>query len=138
MRYLVGVQWDTSVTVADIFNMVQMRPAQTKFEHGVDRRAGVRVVPGPDVEIGQAHWSTVDVIDISTTGVLLASQQPLGVGEKGELRVRLGDRSFAAQLEVRRTDARRTPGMNHGIGARFVSLDESNRAHLEDFIGDQR
>jgi hypothetical protein len=59
--------------------------------------------PGTDTEIGQARWSTVGG-STSATGVLLASQQPLDLGETGAARP-VGDHSFAAQLEVRRTDA---------------------------------
>ena len=62
----------------------------------------------------------------------------VGVGEKGELRVRLGEQSFTAGIEVRRSDP---PMPSHGdyrLGAAFVSLDEGNRVHLDDFIGHSR
>ena len=115
-----------------------MRPTQTSFRQGTDRRATVRLTPGADAEISQPNWSAVELIDISTIGVLFASPTPLDVGEKGELRVRLGDGSFAAQIEVRRSDARKTPHTSYRLGAAFVSLDEGSRLHLEDFIGDAR
>jgi hypothetical protein len=80
----------------------------------------------------------VELIDISTSGVLFVAPQPLDVGETGQLRMRLGERSFAAQVEVRRSDTRKTPHPSHRLGATFVSLDEVNRLNLEDFVGDAR
>ncbi|HKY21201.1 MAG TPA: PilZ domain-containing protein [Vicinamibacterales bacterium] len=136
--YLVGVQWDASAPVADLLNVEPMRPVQSNFRQGLDRRATTRFTPGADAEIGQPNWCTVELIDISTTGVLFASPMGLDVGEKGKLRVRLGDRSFAAQIEVRRSDARKSTQTSHRLGAMFVSLDDGNRLHLEDFIGDAR
>lgn len=135
-RYLVGVQWSESLDAADLESMDQIRPVQSIPAEGVERRAVVRFVAGSDAELGQPNWSTIKLIDVSTTGVLFSSTTPLEPGERGELRVRLGEGSFAAQVEVRRTDVRKAPSSSYRAGAAFVSLDEANRLHLEDFIGD--
>jgi hypothetical protein len=52
--------------------------------------------------------------------------------------MRLGERSFAARIEVRRNDTRKAPHPSYRLGATFVSLDEVNRVNLEDFVGDAR
>ena len=137
-RYLVGVQWDDSLTHADLESLDAMRPVQSAPREGTERRRAVRFNAGGDTELGQPTWSTVRLIDVSTTGVLFSSPTPLMVGERGELRVRFGEGSFAAQIEVRRTDVRKTPHSAYGAGAVFLSLDEVSRLHLEDFIGDAR
>jgi len=138
MRYLVGVEWEASTRVDDLVNVEPLRPSVAGSRQTPERRAGVRVVPGDDMEIGQPNWSTVEVIDISTTGVLFACPVAVEVGEKGKLRMRLGERSFAAHVEIRRTDSRKAPPLAHRLGAAFITLDDGSRMHLEDFIGDVR
>lgn len=138
MRYLVGVQWDATTSMDDLLAMEPLRQVQTSIRQGGDRRASVRVAAGGVATLGQPHWSTVELLDVSTLGVLFAAPTALEVGDRGELRVRLGDRSFIGQIEVRRSDARRSLNATYRMGAAFVSLDESNRLHLEDFIGDAR
>ena len=137
-RYLVGVQWDSSTRVADLLNMEPMKPSQTTLTRGADRRAAVRLIAGSDVELGQPNWSTVELIDISTTGVLFSSPVNLDVGERGELRIRLGDGNFAAQIETKRSELRRTPHPVYHLAAAFISVDEGSRLHLKDFIGEAR
>jgi hypothetical protein len=134
-RYLVGVQWEAPARVADLLTAEPMKPMQSAPRQGAERRAAVRFIAGTDAELGQPNWSTVELIDISTTGVLFSSPTALDVGERGELRVRLGEGSFAAQIEMRRSDLRKTPHTSYRVGAAFVSLDEGSRLHLEDFIG---
>jgi hypothetical protein len=139
LRYLVGIEWvDTRAEVNDLLSHAPLRPAQSTYRHSAERRVAGRFNAGGEAEIGEPTWSTVEVVDISTSGVLFVSPQPLDVGETGQLRMRLGERSFAAQVEVRRSDTRKTPHPNHRLGATFVSLDEVNRVNLEDFVGDAR
>jgi len=138
MRYLVGVEWESSTRVGDLLSMAPLRPSAGSAREGPERRASVRLAAGSEAEISQPTWATVELIDISTTGVLFASPVAVEIGEKGELRVRLGERSFAAQIEVRRGDSRNASHAPYRLGAAFVSLDEGNRLHLEDFIGDAR
>ena len=60
------------------------------------------------------------------------------MGERGELRVRLGDRHFAAQIEAKRSDLRRGPHPLYHLAAAFISVDEASRLHLKEFIGEER
>ena len=138
MRYLVGVEWDSSTRLDDLLQAEPLRLSPGSPRQGPERRASVRLTPGNDVEIGQPTWSTVELLDISTAGVLFSSPVAVEIGERGELRVRLGERSFAAQIEVRRSDERKAAQGAYRLGASFVSLDENSRLHLEDFIGDAR
>jgi hypothetical protein len=137
-RYLVGVQWDPSSRVTDLLSTELMKPMQTTVGHGTERRQSVRFIAGADAQLGQPNWSTVELIDISQTGVLFSTPARLDVGERGELRVRLEHGSFAAQIEMKRSDLRKTPHTTYRVGAAFVSLDEGSRLHLEEFIGDAR
>ena len=138
MRYLVGVEWEPSTRLDDLLSMEPPRSSPGGARQGPERRASVRVAAGDEAEIGQPNWSTVELIDISTTGVLFGCPVAVDIGEKGQLRVRLGERSFAAQIEVRRADSRKAAHGAYRLGAAFVSLDEGSRLHLEDFIGDAR
>lgn len=136
-RYLVGVQWDSSTRVDDLLGIEPVRSSAGPRQ-GSERRASARQNAGADAEIGQANWATVELIDISTIGVLFASPTAVPVGEKGELRVRLGERSFTAAIEVKRSDPPVPSHSEYRLGAAFVSLDEGNSVHLDDFIGHSR
>ena len=139
LRSLVGIEWlEMDAEVNDLMSLAPARPAPSPYRQGVERRASVRFNAGGEAEIGEPAWSTVELIDISTSGVLFVCPLPLDVGEMGQLRVRLGERSFAARVEVRRSDARNPPYSSHRLGAAFVALDEANRVNLEDFVGDAR
>lgn len=137
-RYLVGVQWDPAARVGDLLSTEPMKAVQTPARPGPERRDAVRFIAGADAELGQPSWSTVELLDISPTGVLFSSTAALDVGDRGELRVRLVNGSFTAQIEMRRSELRKTPQTSYRVGARFVTLDEGSRLHLEEFIGDAR
>jgi hypothetical protein len=139
LRYLVGIEWiDLGAEINDLVSAAPLKPVQNMHRHGTERRTSVRFNTGGEAEIGEPTWSTVELIDISTSGVLFVSPVPLDVGESGQLRMRLGERSFAAQIQVRRSDVRKIPHPAHRLGATFVGLDEVNRVNLEDFVGDAR
>jgi len=137
IHYLVGLQWEQSTSVDDLVGTEPVKPAPGRPE-GDERRMAPRMPGGADAEIGQSTWATVDVIDISTNGVLVASPVPMEIGEKGKLKMRLGDANFVAELEVRRSEPRKTPQGPHRVGAAFLQLDDTSRIHLEDFIGERR
>ncbi len=137
-HYLMGVQWDSTERVADLINVEGMRPVQSARRDGIERRTAGRFVAGSDAELEQPQWVTVELLDVSTMGTLFSCPTLLSVGERGELRARLGDASFIAQIEVRRTAPPKPPAQNHRVGASFVSLPEGSRLHLEDFIGNAR
>jgi hypothetical protein len=82
--------------------------------------------------------ATVQVLDISETGVLLASTQPLDIGRRAHLRTRLGSEPLAVQVEIKRL----LPSLKHTstayrMGAAFVELDDDTRRKLETFLRGQ-
>jgi hypothetical protein len=80
-------------------------------------------------------WSSVQLLDISVTGALLASGRPFPVGQNGYFRAVLGTTPVTARVRIVREDtAAAAPG---GIrcGAAFIGLDESSRRSLEAFLG---
>jgi hypothetical protein len=139
-RLLSGLAWEEPATVVDFLSMESLVPVQTTPREGPERRATPRFIAVADTVLEQPTWSTVELIDVSTIGVLFSCPTGPDLGERGELRVRLGDAPFAAQVEMRRSDERKVSHTHTAfrVGAAFVSLDETNRLRLEDFIGDAR
>jgi hypothetical protein len=139
VRYLIGIQWTEAVIGLNGLlagePIIQRRGTPRQ---GVERRQAPRLVAGNDVEITRPAWTTVQILDISTTGVLFEAPDSLDVGQQGQLRVRLGDQIFAAEIDVRRVDKRPSSSKGHRAGAVFSALDETNRATLERFIGTAR
>jgi len=62
----------------------------------------------------------------------------LTAGETGQLRMRLGDRTFNADVVVRRGNPTGPKAGSYRAGAEFTSLDEPSRLTLDDFLGGQR
>ena len=136
-RYLVALEWAGSVDRIEELLAIQPHDGRTGGRD-VDRRRGQRVNCLGQAEIGQPRWTTVELVDISGSGVLFLSPDQMTVGDKGRLKVRLGDEGLTVEIEVRREESRFTDGSRHRIGAAFVSLDEANRLRLEGFVGDRR
>jgi hypothetical protein len=79
--------------------------------------------------------ATVQLIDISETGVLLSSWQPLDVGRRAQLRIRIGAEPLNVLVEVRRLISAPRPGVSsYRLGAEFVNLDEESRNKIEGFL----
>jgi hypothetical protein len=82
----------------------------------------------------RSTWSTVQLLDISLGGVLMASTTPLGVKRKGELRAVLGGERFAVEVEVRRAEPTAAEGGKVRVAAQFVTMSEHSRRSLERFL----
>src|SRR5437870_372093 len=74
---------------------------------------------------------SVQLLDISQTGVMLQSAQQAKEGSRGHLRFDLAGQPFSVDVEVRRVA--RPAGTNYRIGARFVALSEEQRQIIEAF-----
>jgi c-di-GMP-binding flagellar brake protein YcgR len=75
---------------------------------------------------------SVQVLDISPTGVLLQSSQPAKLGSRGRLRMTMGGMPLSAEVEVRRV----SPGVGnagHRIGVMFVEISAEQRQMIERF-----
>jgi hypothetical protein len=102
-----------------------------------ERREAARVTAkdGWELWLGRPH--AVRLLEISMTGALLRSSHGPPVGERGELRTKLGDHTFAVQVEIRRVVPQSAPGDvpgRYSLGVVFVSLDSENRRCLERFL----
>ena len=87
--------------------------------------------------MGLGLTRVVRLVDISMTGALLRSAEDASVGQRGELRTKLGDHTFAVHVEIRRV----APPTGHGasagssrLGVTFVWVDAENRRCLERFL----
>lgn len=133
-RFLVGVQWvDATRPIDDL--LAAASTAARSVPRELERRHSPRMHASDGTEINRAVWQTVKVLDVSVSGVLFLAPQWMGVGEKGQLRLRLGDSSFVADIEVRRSDRHQAISGGYRIGAAFTALADGSKASLEEFIG---
>ena len=75
---------------------------------------------------------SVQVLDISQTGILIQSTHHAKVGSRGRLRFNLGGQPFSAEVEIRAVSLS-AGGIGYKIGARFVDLSEEHRLIIEGF-----
>ena len=133
-RYLVGVEWaDGAHPIDDLIPAALAQPRTVPGE--LERRKSPRIRATDGTELNRPSWSTVRVLDISASGVLFLAPQWMAPGEKAQLRLRLGESSFAGDIEVRRSDRDQAPSGGYRIGAVFTSLADGSRMSLEEFIG---
>lgn len=101
-----------------------------------ERRRSPRVrVPRSDVEVSLTTSTTVQLLDISQSGVMLSSAQRVEIGRRAQLRTRIGTEPLTAQVEVRRvSNGGRTGHGSYRLGAEFVALDEESRRKIERFL----
>jgi hypothetical protein len=76
----------------------------------------------------------VRVLDISATGVMLATTRPVELGTRGQLRLNLDGTPFTTDVEIQRVST--APGVAAGyvVGASFVGTDAAHQQTLERFI----
>lgn len=98
-----------------------------------ERRQGRRVDVLPHLELRLDRTVRVQVIDLSTEGMLLASSERIPPGTAGQLRTILGARRFEAVVVVKREEVRETPAP-FLLGAGIVSAPGESRQALEEFL----
>jgi c-di-GMP-binding flagellar brake protein YcgR len=76
----------------------------------------------------------VQLMDISLSGALLACETSVPVGVRGRLRAGLASEAFTADLQVRRLHPRSATAHRNGLGALFLSMDDTSRRSLEQFL----
>jgi hypothetical protein len=103
--------------MADEFRIERRRSPRTAARRDVSCRLDVRV--------------RVQVVDISASGALLASDTAPPVGSAAHLRTALGAATFASDVEVKR---RGTVAKSAAVGVVFTAKDERNRQVLEHFL----
>lgn len=134
-RYLVGLELlRKSSGIADLLVPAVTEEGEGSVQKEDERRRCSRTVCSGDGEIEVPEWFTVEVKDISASGVLLSSTIRLDLHAKGQLRIRLGRHSFTAGIEVRREDRQQNSNSGYQFGASFTTIDERNQRTLEDFL----
>ena len=103
-----------------------------------ERRRADRIPTRDGSEISRPAWTTIELLDISTIGVLFVAPQEMAPGERGQLRIRLGDRGFVSEIEIQRVDRHPSVFKGYRIGAIFTALDDVHRVTLEEFVGTAR
>lgn len=109
-------------------------------ESPLERRRQVRVPVRQLVpEVSLPVSATVQLLDISESGVLLGSVQPLDVGRRAQLRLRIGTEPLTVMVEVRRLAPAPRPGQaSYKMGAEFVDLEDEARRKIEGFLKSQQ
>jgi hypothetical protein len=81
-------------------------------------------------------WSTVRLVDISCSGVLLASSRPIGVSERALLRATFDNKPFNSTVEVRRVqvEGHEDDAGSFRLAVHFLDLDDGSRRALEQFL----
>jgi hypothetical protein len=99
-----------------------------------ERRASVRVAVVEQVA-RVVNNVDVQVLDISTAGVLLQTKQRVQPGMRGCLRLNLWGTPFAADVEVRRVNplSEGDGSAGYGVGAVFVGILPEHRHLIERF-----
>ena len=94
-----------------------------------------RRTPRYDIEAGELAVlpaaTSVQILDISLSGVLIQSVQPARVGSRGRLRLSLGGQPFSAEIEVRRTIP--ISANCHRMGVKFVDISQEHERMIERF-----
>ncbi len=100
-----------------------------------ERRRSTRVTAREAVAAVLPLSITVQVVDISVSGVLLQSTRPVESGASGSIRLSLGGNPFSADVCVHRVVRLRGGGGNgYRLGASFVSMDVEHRRVIEQFV----
>ena len=99
-----------------------------------DRRQSPRMPLDGVVQCRLDLRARVQMLDISLSGALLASELPLTAGVGAELRSALGATTFRSDVQVRRTVGLTAGPLPNGIGAIFTTMDERSRRSLEEFL----
>src|SRR5437867_1879930 len=97
---------------------------------GPERRRAPRVQPPQVQQLALETTIPVQVLDLSLSGVLLASKVALSVGERAELRVAIGSRSVRVMIEIRRVSVENNPprgGARYRAGAVFGPMTAEQR-----------
>ncbi len=108
-------------------------------EEFTERRRFPRTTVAAGHELRMPLQMTVQLLDISATGVLVAAPQPLEVGAIAEIQTRLGADPVLMQVEVKRVAPDGAPGKATGryrMGSRLVSVDEASTRSIQKFLHD--
>lgn len=88
------------------------------------------------IDVSVPNMTSVEVLDISTSGAMLSTEAVLQVGQRAHLRTLLSREPFAGWVEVLRVDEGTAAGTakRHHLGVTFTSMDENSRKLLQRFV----
>jgi hypothetical protein len=102
-----------------------------------ERRRYPRTTVAAGHELRMPLQMTVQLLDMSAAGVLVAAPQPLEPGAIAEIQTRLGADPILMQVEVKRVAPDGAPGKPTGryrLGSRLVSVDEPGKRSIQKFL----
>ena len=105
---------------------------------GIERRRTERVTAVDEQRLLFDVSIPVQVLDISVSGLQLASAKELVVGDRAELRATIGQRSVSVVIEIRRVTVESAPtrqGLRYRAGAVFGPMSVEQRVALEQMLG---
>lgn len=76
--------------------------------------------------------TTVQVLDLSQSGALLAVSDPLVIGQRAQLRTRIGAEPLTVQVECQRVTAGHDESAR--VGARFADIDDESQRKIDAFL----
>ena len=100
----------------------------------IERRRSPRSLLGAEVAIRLELRHRVRLMDISHSGVLMATEATVPVGTRGYLRADLASAPFHAEVAVRRHHGATGTTGAASMGMQFASMDDRSRRHLERFL----
>jgi hypothetical protein len=105
-----------------------------------ERRRAARVNLSPEYRLPLAVSFPAQVLEINLSGVLLGSKTELAIGERGELRATVGNRSLDVAIEIRSVSQEMPSraGLRYRIGAGFVAMTVEQRVVLLELLGAER
>jgi len=126
--YLVGLDFHEPVPeFAEQVKARELKPLTATVAD--ERRATERYECDAGVRIQFPFWATVEIQDISAGGVMFTTASGFATGSRGQIRMRVGERRFAAEVKVWWTESSASaPPLR--VGASFMSMDPESRAAL--------
>jgi hypothetical protein len=100
-----------------------------------DRRRSSRIEIGHVERVSLPTSESVQVLDISVTGVLLHASRSIEPGTRGVLKLNFGGSPFSVDVEIHRADLASEGGSspNYRVGASFVAISPEHRQLIERF-----
>jgi PilZ domain len=103
----------------------------------IERRRHPRI-PADQVDISVPNVTSVEMLDISTSGALLSTEAILQVGQRAQIGALLSREPFASWVEVLRVEVGTAGGsaLRHRLGVAFTAMDDHSRKLLQLFVKD--
>ena len=102
-----------------------------------ERRHRPRLIPHDDVRLSLSVLLEVELIDLSTSGLMFSSEVELTIGHRLQVLTLLGGEPFSAWVDIRRAE-RQSPlspqARRCRYGAAFVAIEEKSQRNLQRFL----